>query len=358
MGSFHGRARGGGQDSFAAAAPHSRTCFRMRPVRMKLVDDQQQARQGTAPALRLNGVNNGNGQANGHSNGHSNGHGNGLNGHTIIEESESDAEEVEPVSASLVLRVVSDTPSPSVSRKPSFRREGAPAFLTEEPSSGTFLQVQVQRSSSSSSLGRRSAPRSRNPSSDDWTIARQPSYSRDSSVSPSPSLYDFSEADLSKPNGVNTMDFMQRVSNQTKVIQQGIKTLRGEVDNPMHLLDVGQEAIVLSGLNKHASESLKNIKNLYDETKYLKTYLEKLEAKVHYDVSVTHKNPQSPPWYRRLLFLGGILGTGAWIWSRQDPSGFERSVEKMSQQSLIMWGSCVDFLTNKAGSNNLAVTLK
>ena len=53
-----------------------------------------------------------------------------------------------------------------------------------------------------------------------------------------------------------------------------------QVDNPMHLLDVGQEAIVLSGLNKHASESLKNIKNLYDETKYLKTYLEKLEAKV------------------------------------------------------------------------------
>ena len=50
----------------------------------------------------------------------------------------------------------------------------------------------------------------------------------------------------------------------------------------MHLLDVGQEAIVLSGLNKHASESLKNIKNLYDETKYLKTYLEKLEAKVSY----------------------------------------------------------------------------
>ena len=100
---------------------------------------------------------------------------------------------------------------------------------------------------------------------------------------------------------MNTVDFMQRVSNQTKVIQQGIKTLRGEVspkssrlgsfseknvfflskvDNPMHLLDVGQEAIVLSGLNKHASDSLKNIKNLYDETKYLKTYLEKLEAKV------------------------------------------------------------------------------
>jgi len=151
---------------------------------------------------------------------------------------------------------------------------------------------------------------------------------------------------------------MQKISEQTKMIQQGMRTLRGEMDNQMRLLDLGQEAVVLSGLQKQTSSSLKNIKNLYDETKYLKTYLEKLEAKVHYDMSVTHKNPQSPPWYRRLLFLGGILGTGAWIWSRQDPSGFEKSVEKMSQQSLIMWGSCVDFFTNKGGSNNLAVTLK
>ena len=42
---------------------------------------------------------------------------NGLNGHTVVEESESESEEeVEPVSASLVLRVVSEAPSPSVSR--------------------------------------------------------------------------------------------------------------------------------------------------------------------------------------------------------------------------------------------------
>ena len=72
------------------------------------------------------------------------------------------------------------------------------------------------------------------------------------------------------------MDFMQKVSEQTKVIQQGLKTLRGEVDNPLRVLDVGQEAIVLSGLNRSAGESLKNIKNLYDETKYLKSYLEKV----------------------------------------------------------------------------------
>ena len=67
---------------------------------------------------------------------------------------------------------------------------------------------------------------------------------------------------------------------ESKLIQVLKFLFLSKVDNPLHLLDVGQEAIVLSGLNKHASESLKNIKNLYDETKYLKTYLEKLEAKV------------------------------------------------------------------------------
>ena len=79
-------------------------------------------------------------------------------------------------------------------------------------------------------------------------------------------------------SGVNCVDFMASVSDQTKVIQQGLKTLRGEVDNPMRVLDIGQEAIVLSGLNKSAGESLKNIKNLYDETKYLKSHLEKVRS--------------------------------------------------------------------------------
>ena len=42
------------------------------------------------------------------------------------------------------------------------------------------------------------------------------------------------------------------------------------------LLDFGQETVVLSGMNKQAGESLKHIKNLYDETKYLKSYLEQV----------------------------------------------------------------------------------
>ena len=74
-------------------------------------------------------------------------------------------------------------------------------------------------------------------------------------------------------SGLNTVDFIQKVSEQTKMLQHGLKILRGEVDNP---LDIGQEAIVLSGLNRSAGESLQNIKNLYDETKYLKSYLEKV----------------------------------------------------------------------------------
>ena len=73
---------------------------------------------------------------------------------------------------------------------------------------------------------------------------------------------------------------MQRISDQTKMIQQGMRTLRSEMDDQMRMLDIGQEAVVLSGLNKHASTSLKNIKNLYDETKYLKTYLEKVSCYV------------------------------------------------------------------------------
>ena len=79
---------------------------------------------------------------------------------------------------------------------------------------------------------------------------------------------------------VDSTDFMARISDQTKMIQEGMKTLRGEMDNQMRMLDIGQEAVVLSGMNKHAANSLKNIKNLYDETKYLKSYLEKVRQHI------------------------------------------------------------------------------
>ena len=72
---------------------------------------------------------------------------NGTNGngvHTIIEDpsdSESDIENVEPVSATLVLRVVSEPPSPALSRKSSFRKDQPPAFLNHDSRGDNFLQV-------------------------------------------------------------------------------------------------------------------------------------------------------------------------------------------------------------------------
>ena len=74
-------------------------------LRMKLINEEPSA-------LHLNGQNGSVRRTQNGMNGQ-----NGLNGHTVVEESESESEEeVEPVSASLVLRVVSEAPSPSVSR--------------------------------------------------------------------------------------------------------------------------------------------------------------------------------------------------------------------------------------------------
>merc|ERR1712038_621283 len=299
---------------------------------------------------------------------------NGVNGngvHVDDSDSEEEVEEPEPVSGTLVLRVISEPPSPSVSRKASVRRDQPPAFLTEDRPE-QYLQVQVQRSTSSSSLSgsrheSRSRPSSTTPSfyvteADTSTrLERIRSHegfsSRDSSCSPTPSLYSM-DVDLHRPNGVNSVEFMQRVTDQTKLIQQGLKTLRGEVDNPLRVLDIGQEAIVLSGLNRSASDSLRNIKNLYDETKCLKSYLEKLEARVHYDLSVRHKTPYSPPWYRRLLFLGGLLGTGLWLWRRQDPQGFEGQLTRLAETGRSGLETLVEFFTSERGPGQVAVTLQ
>jgi len=157
---------------------------------------------------------------------------------------------------------------------------------------------------------------------------------------------------------VNSVDFMQSVSDQTKVIQQGLKTLRGEVDNPLRVLDIGQEAIVLSGLNKSAGESLKNIKNLYDETKYLKSYLEKLEAKVNYDIALRRKTSYSPPWYRRLLFVSLLICAGAFAWRRNDPAGFDRNSAYLAASGVSAYTALANYFTGADGLPQRVVTLQ
>ena len=105
---------------------------------MRLIEEAKVQGNG---GVKTNGVNNGS---------------NGLHLGEEVDTDEEDEEEVEPepVSGTLVLRVISEPPSPSVSRKPSVRRDRdqPPAFLTDTDRAEQYLQVQVQRSTSSSSI--------------------------------------------------------------------------------------------------------------------------------------------------------------------------------------------------------------
>lgn len=275
-------------------------------------------------------------------------------------EDDSDVEEAEPVMASLVLKIVSE---PTTPRKPSYGRKNGDvgeddgyASLGDARQNETYLQVAVQRSTSSSSV-HKSSVRSRHPSTgsqfglnrsssytshtghngydsfdsmdhDRQIVLRQPSTnaSRDGSISPT-SLYGDFDLDIQRPNGVNTVEFLSSVNRHTKMMQSGVRELRSEIDNPMKVLDIGQEAIILSGLNKQATDSLKNIKNLYDETKYLKSYLEKMEAKVHYDISMRRKTPARPSFFRRAAFLGMVGGTIGYILYRRNPEAFLQKID-------------------------------
>jgi len=282
----------------------------------------------------------------------------GLNGNTEhsdqydTSDSESDIEEVEPVSATLVLRVFNEPSSPSQSRKSSFRRNQPPSFLNEEDKGETFLQVQVQKSTSSTSL---TGPKS---------ISRPPSatpslYLTDAEElnslefripgerAMSPNMFGLQEIDLQKDVGVNKVEFMQKVSDQTKVIEQGLKTLRGEVDNPLRVLDIGQEAIVLSGLNRHAGESLKNIQNLYDETKYLKSYLEQLEADIQRKIELQRGSTNGTPWYKKLVYISLCACAGAYAWRRLDQSSFERNLSLFGATAVAAYTNSISFFTSK-----------
>ncbi len=77
-------------------------------------------------------------------------------------------------------------------------------------------------------------------------------------------------------SGINSVDFMSAVSEQTKLLESGLREMRSQMSDPARVNELGQEAIVLSGVCERAGDSLKHIKNLYEETKYLKNYLEKV----------------------------------------------------------------------------------
>jgi len=287
--------------------------------------------------------------------------GNGDHSDYDTSETESDMEEPEPVSATLVLRVVNETSYPSLSRKSSFMGDETPNSTRDTNNGETFLQVQVQRSVSSNSIsgpGAQFRPPSTNPShyftdAEDLSTYqgnRSRQFSGDPSRETSPDIFGIKDFDLQKNNEVNSVALMDHVSAQTKRIQKGLKTLRGEVDNPLRVLDIGQEAIVLSGLSRSAGESLKNIKNLYDETKYLKSYLEKLEATVQTEIEEQKRKTSQPDWVRRFLFISVVVCTGAVAWRKFDPNSFERSASQLGASANMFFSKTVSFFANNQNS--------
>jgi hypothetical protein len=43
-----------------------------------------------------------------------------------------------------------------------------------------------------------------------------------------------------------------------------------------------------------------------------------MEAKVHYDIATTQKNPSSPSWFRRIAFLGAVAGAIVYAYAIRD----------------------------------------
>ena len=83
-----------------------------------------------------------------------------------------------------------------------------------------------------------------------------------------------------------------------------------------------------------------------------------MEAKVHYDMSVRHTQRQTPPWWRRILFLGAVLGTGAWVWRRTDQASFNRSLEELSSGAEVAATKILEFFTSDEVVHNTLVTIR
>ena len=82
-----------------------------------------------------------------------------------------------------------------------------------------------------------------------------------------------------------------------------------------------------------------------------------MEARVHYDLTVRHKTPSSPPWYRRVLFITASVGVGAWLWRRQDPEGFQGHLDKATESCKSALNQLVEFFTRDNDHSQVAVTL-
>lgn len=123
---------------------------------------------------------------------------------------------------------------------------------------------------------------------------------------------------------------MNAVTTHTQVLQNGLRELRFEMQSdPLRTsTDLGSEAIILSGLREKCSASMTNIQKLYEETKFLKSFLEKMESKANYDLEMLEKQPQGPSVLRKIAFLTALTAIGAYVYKLKFPHEFDLRVDQ------------------------------
>ena len=117
---------------------------------------------------------------------------------------------------------------------------------------------------------------------------------------------------------------MAAVNTHTQMLENGLRELRHEMtSNPLRsTIDIGTEAVILSGLKDKCQTSINNINKLYSEAKFLGSYLERLEAKAYYDLETLEKNPRKTSWFRRFGLLASTLFVVGYAYKELYPKDF------------------------------------
>ena len=117
---------------------------------------------------------------------------------------------------------------------------------------------------------------------------------------------------------------MAAVNTHTQMLENGLRELRHEMtSNPLRsTIDIGTEAVILSGLKDKCQTSINNINKLYSEAKFLGSHLERLEAKAYYDLETLDKNPRKTSWFRRFGLLASTLFVVGYAYKELCPKDF------------------------------------
>lgn len=153
---------------------------------------------------------------------------------------------------------------------------------------------------------------------------------------------------------VNTVEFMTMINTHTQVLENGLRELRYELatDPLRSTVDIGTEVVILSGLREKCSSSMSHIEKLYEETKFLKSFLEKMESQAHYDLEVINKEPQGPGWLRRLVFISASLGLLGYWYQNKYPEDFEVKFQNVLEVLSLTYQTVLPYLTVNAKLKN------